>query len=72
MTFLQLAVIFILEQNVFLGMDFHEGFRYTSGPAQALQGTFRNTEWQLSGQEGRLFTPRALYCAPVNTLTVNH
>lgn len=27
MTFLLLAVIFTLEQNVFLGMDFQEGFR---------------------------------------------
>lgn len=31
MTFLQLAVILILEQNVFLGMGFQEGFGPSSG-----------------------------------------
>lgn len=51
MTFLQLAVIFILEQNVLLGKDFWEGLQTQFWSCvQALKSTFMNIEWQLSGQ----------------------
>lgn len=56
MTFLQLAVIFILEQNVFLGMGFHEGFQ------TQFWSQFLDTHLVITGLAGHCYEYRAGSC----------
>lgn len=70
MTFLWLAVIFILEQNAFLGMGFREGFRHSSGHVLEL---CRTVLWIESGScRSRRRARHPVSMCLVNKLTVNH